>query len=96
MDNRLWKGEGIYINELKPPPIYRKRLEHHLIRDAFISVKRSHLVSHNKIGLWLILRKTLIPEGNQILNCMWVYMYKFNKAGWFTKCKARFVIKGNQ
>ena len=22
MDNRFWKGESIYINELKPPPIY--------------------------------------------------------------------------
>ena len=48
------------------------------------------------MGSWLILRKMLIPEGNQILNCMWVYAYKFNKAGWFIKYKTRLIIKGNQ
>ena len=27
---------------------------------------------------------------------MWVYTYKFNKAEWFSKCKARFIIKSDQ
>ena len=64
MDNRLWKGEGIHINKLKPPPIYRKGFKYYSMRDVFILAKRLHLASHNKIGLWLILRKTLILEGN--------------------------------
>ena len=50
MDNKLWKGKGIHINKLKPPPIYRKRFKYHFIKDVFISVKRSHLANHNKIG----------------------------------------------
>ena len=48
------------------------------------------------MGLWLILRKILIPEGNEIFNYMWVYIYKFNKTGWFIKYKIRFIIKGDQ
>ena len=43
-----------------------------------------------------MLRKVLIPKGNSILNYIWIYTYKFDKAGWFTKCKARFIIKGDQ
>ena len=39
MDSRLWRGEGIYINELEPLPIYRNGFQYYLIRDVFISVK---------------------------------------------------------
>ena len=27
---------------------------------------------------------------------MWVYTYKFDKVRWFIKCKAKFIIKGDQ
>ena len=39
MDNRLWKGEGIHINELESPPIYRKGFKYYFIKDVFILVK---------------------------------------------------------
>ena len=64
MDNRLWKGEGIYINKLEPPPIYWRGFKYYSIRDVFILVERLYLASHDKMGLWLMLRKILIPEGN--------------------------------
>jgi hypothetical protein len=32
----------------------------------------------------------------QVLDCMWVYIYKFNKHGFFRKCKARLVVRGDQ
>ena len=51
MDNWLWRGEGIHINELKPLPIYRKGFKYYFIRDVFILAERLYLVSHNKIGL---------------------------------------------
>jgi len=35
-------------------------------------------------------------KGKQILDCMWVYIYKFDKHGRFQKCKARLVIRGDQ
>ncbi len=31
-----------------------------------------------------------------ILDCMWVYVYKFNKHGIFQRCKARLVVRGDQ
>src|SRR6478609_6903204 len=34
--------------------------------------------------------------GKELLDCMWVYVYKFDKHGWFTKCKARLVVRGDQ
>ena len=95
-DSRFWKGEGIHINELEPPPEYRSGVEHHPMRDAFLAAERSHLASHNKMGSWSTVRKALIPEGSQILDCMWVYAYKFDKAGWLVKCKARLVVRGDQ
>ena len=51
MDNKLWRGKGIYINKLKLLPIYRKGFKYYSIKDAFIWVERSYLVSYNKIGL---------------------------------------------
>ena len=52
MDNKLWKGENIYINELKFLSIYWKKLEYYSIRDTFILAERLYLVNHNKIGSW--------------------------------------------
>ena len=51
MDNRFWRGEGIYINELESPPIYQKEFKYYSIKDTFISVERLYLASYNKIGL---------------------------------------------
>ena len=39
MDNKLWRGKGVYINELEPLPIYWKRFKYYFIRDVFISVE---------------------------------------------------------
>jgi hypothetical protein len=35
-------------------------------------------------------------QGKQILDCMWVYSYKFDKHGRLQKCKARLVVRGDQ
>jgi hypothetical protein len=35
-------------------------------------------------------------QGRQILDCMWVYTYKFDKHARFQKCKARLVVRGDQ
>ena len=32
----------------------------------------------------------------KILNYRWVYIYKFNKHGYYKKCKARLVVRGDQ
>ena len=40
-------------------------------------------------------RSTLIKE-IKILDCRWVYIYKFDKYGRFIKYKARLIIQGDQ
>uniref|UniRef100_A0A093V6S6 Copia protein n=1 Tax=Talaromyces marneffei PM1 TaxID=1077442 RepID=A0A093V6S6_TALMA len=35
-------------------------------------------------------------KGRQVLDCMWVYVYKFDKHGRLLKCKARLVVRGDQ
>ena len=33
---------------------------------------------------------------NQLLDCMWVMIYKFDKQGYLIKAKARLVVRGDQ
>ena len=40
--------------------------------------------------------KPIKSKGHQILDCMWVYIYKLNKHHQFIKCKARLVVQGDQ
>src|SRR4029077_10746745 len=35
-------------------------------------------------------------NGRRVLDCMWVYVYKFDKHGRLLKCKARLVVRGDQ
>jgi hypothetical protein len=35
-------------------------------------------------------------KGHKILDCRWVYVYKFDKRGRFVKAKARVVVRGDQ
>ncbi|RKK44172.1 hypothetical protein BFJ69_g18336, partial [Fusarium oxysporum] len=43
-----------------------------------------------------IRKKDARAVGQQVLGCMWVYVYKFDKHGRFQKCKARLVVRGDQ
>ena len=38
----------------------------------------------------------LTVQGKQVIQCMQVYTYKFDKHGCFQKCKAQLVVQGNQ
>ena len=93
---RLWRDEGIHRRELEPPPKSWRSLEAHSMRDAFKDAEKEHLSSHDRMNSWSILQRSLVPDGAQILDCMWVYVYKFDKAGWLVKCKARLVVRGDQ
>jgi hypothetical protein len=37
-----------------------------------------------------------LATGKELLDCMWVYVYKFDKHGRLVKCKARLVVRGDQ
>ena len=81
---------------LKPPDRYSD-LQNHPFRELFTQAKVDHLQSHAEIH-----SQTEISScdkrvrGHQVLDCRWVYVYKFDKYRRFVKAKARLVVRGNQ
>ena len=43
-----------------------------------------------------MVKRSTLAKKIKILDCRWVYIYKFNKYGRFIKYKARLVIRGDQ
>ena len=81
-------------NDLPPLPKYHSQLANHPMGDRFLEAERTHLKSHTELGSW---REAPIPGSRpQILDCKWVYVYKFDKDGLLDKCKARLVVRGDQ
>jgi hypothetical protein len=79
--------------ELPPPPRWHHELRTHAFGALFEQAELDHLESHRKLCSW-----TEIPraQGKQIIDSMWVYVYKCDKHGRFQKCKARLVVRGDQ
>ena len=87
----------IHRRELPPEPRTHEDLDIHLLGDEFRKAEQDHLKSHIPMNSWTEISK-FDPEvkGHQILDCMWVYVYKFDKHGRLAKCKARLVVRGDQ
>src|SRR5436305_8826202 len=62
----------------------------------FEQAEEDHLKSYHEMKSWIKVQRNSIAKKQQVLNCMWVYLYKFNKHGRFLKCKARLVVRGDQ
>jgi hypothetical protein len=67
----------------------------HPLGKLFEEAEEDHLRSHREMNSWIEVNATDV-SGKQVLDCMWVYVYKFNKHGFFRKCKARLVVRGDQ
>ena len=93
---RMEKGITIHRRELEPPPEYDCRTGDHSIREWFIKAEKSHLQSHDRTPSWSKVTRLTLARDIKILNCRWVYMYKFDKHGRFKKCKARLVGRRDQ
>jgi len=93
----LAKGVKIHRSQLPPPPTFKTNLEEHPMGELFKEAQRSHLDSHKQTKSWTeVLYKSAKATGQQILDCMWVFVYKFDKHNRFSKCKARLVVRGDQ
>lgn len=69
----------------------------HAMRTAFLQAEEAHLQSHADMNTYKEIPKDdPSARREQILDCMWVYTYKFDKHGYFQKCKARIVVRGDQ
>ena len=70
-------------------------MTNHLLGIEFKEAKKSHLDSHKLAKTWYKVDKQM-SVGKELLDCMWVYVYKFDKHRRLVKCKARLVIRGDQ
>jgi hypothetical protein len=69
--------------------IHRKDdIESHPLGRLFEQEEKDHLQSHVPMNSWTVIDQTE-ARGEQILDSMWVYVYKFDKHGRLLKCKAR-------
>jgi gamma-glutamylcyclotransferase (GGCT)/AIG2-like uncharacterized protein YtfP len=90
-------GRAIHRSDLPAPPIHHRDLNTHIMGELFRQAEETHLKSHRELRSWTeISRRDPRVKGNQVLDCMWVYVYKFKKNGHLLKCKARLVVRGDQ
>ena len=69
----------------------------HALAEKWLEAEKVHSESHRQMGSWAEIEKTdPRVRKKQILGCMWVYTYKFDKHGKFRKCKARLVVRGDK
>jgi Reverse transcriptase (RNA-dependent DNA polymerase) len=89
--------QRLHRRDLPPEPKRHEDLADHLLGDIFKQAELDHLHSHVQMKSWAeVTKANSLEKGDQILDCMWVYVYKFNKHGRLSKCKARLVVRGDQ
>jgi hypothetical protein len=83
--------------ELPPEPKRHEDLDEHVLGGEFKKAELDHLHSHSQMQTWTEVAKSdPAVKDHQMLDCMWVYVYKFDKHGRLAKCKARLVVRGDQ
>ncbi len=79
------KPKGLHRRQLPPPPRHSNELDNrkknsrlHALYEEFRAAEQVHLQSHKEMKSW---REVPLVErrGKQLLDCMWVYTYKFDK-----------------
>jgi hypothetical protein len=99
---RTWEGAfnagrrtRLHHKRLPKPPKTHRDLATHPLRNDFIEAQKAHLREHERMRSFQEVSKSC-AKGQQILSCMWVFIYKLDKHGYLIKCKARLVVCGNQ
>ena len=86
--------QTIHGLDLPPLPKSHYQLQSHPLGTQFLQAEEEHLQSHIQKQSWSEADKQQ-AQGHQVLDCMWVYTYKFNPDGIFKKYKARIVVRGD-
>jgi len=81
--------------DLPPPPSSTRDMASHPFKAWFTEAEEAHLQSHREMKSWVERQKSDAGT-TQILDCMWVRTYKFDKHGFLLKAKARLVVRGDQ
>ena len=99
-NDKTWsKGGGwsvMHRTMLPAPPKTHKDITGHPYEKEWREAEKLHLQSHRELRTWNIVQKDANSDQKQLLDCMWVYIYKFDKHGYLQKCKARLVVRGDQ
>ena len=97
LERLLRKPLALHRRDLPPPPTKHSDLEEHPMGHLFEQAELEHLKSHEIMKSWLeISSRDPQVKGHRVLDCKWVYVYKFDKHGRFLKTKARLVVRGDQ
>jgi hypothetical protein len=97
LERMLKKPKAIHRRNLPSPPDRHTDLIEHPLGYLFEQAEIEHLKSHDLMKSWTeINSRDPRMKGHKILDCRWVYIYKFDKHGRFLKVKARLVVRGDQ
>lgn len=89
-------ANGKYLRrDLPPPPNGYKDLKKHPLAKWFTDAMEVHMQSHCEMKSFEKCHRS-IAKNAHILDCMWVFTYKFDKHGYLIKAKARLVVRGDQ
>lgn len=90
-------GERFHRRNMPEPPQRHSELAEHPFGELFAQAEADHLQSHAEMRSWTeISSRDKRVRGHKVLDCRWVYVYKFDKHGRFVKAKARLVVRGDQ
>jgi len=92
---RQFKKSRIHKRNLPTPPKTIRDLKNHPFEAEFRKAQTDHLESHRQLQSFFETDQRH-ARGQQVLHCMWVFIYKTDKHGFLQKCKARLVVCGNQ
>jgi len=69
--------QTIYGQDLPLLPKWHHQLKDHPFGTQFLQAEEDYLQSYSTMKSWIEVEKPK-AQGQQILDCMWVYTYKFN------------------
>lgn len=89
-------GDRMHRNDLPEPPNTWKQMVQHPMKALFEQAARKEVETLRHKGTWTEIRRpTSADRSDRPLPLKWVWTYKFDKDGYFQKCKARIVVRGD-
>src|SRR5947207_1269523 len=88
-------GQRIHKHNLSESSKIIQDLKNHSYRAEFMKTQRNHLESHHQLQSFYELDQKH-AKSQQVLHCMWIFVYKTDKHEFLQKYKIRLVVCENQ